>query len=70
MTGPVGILSAARAVLKEAVTATPPVVVDYLALVDPETFTDVSADHRGEAVLVVAAWVGETRLIDNVPLTL
>ncbi|MBV2361758.1 pantoate--beta-alanine ligase [Streptomonospora nanhaiensis] len=70
VTGPVGILSAARAVLDEAAQATPPVSVDYLALVDAGTFTEVAADHRGDAVLLVAAWVGRTRLIDNVPLTL
>lgn len=68
--GPAGILTAARAVLGAALRATPPVSVDYLALVDAATFTEVGDDFRGEAVLVVAAWVGETRLIDNVPLTL
>ncbi|RCV55152.1 pantoate--beta-alanine ligase [Marinitenerispora sediminis] len=70
VTGAVGILSAAREVLDEAATADPPVAVDYLSLVNPVTFTEVSGDFRGDAVLVVAAWVGETRLIDNVPLTL
>ena len=62
--------SGPAAVLGEAAHATPPVSVDYLALVDPATFTEVDGDYRGEAVLAVAAWVGETRLIDNVPLTL
>lgn len=70
VTGPVGILSAARSVLDRAASADPPVVVDYLALVDPQTFTEVPGDYRGEAVLAVAARVGSTRLIDNVPLTL
>ncbi|WP_046468612.1 pantoate--beta-alanine ligase [Allosalinactinospora lopnorensis] len=70
VTGPVGILSAARAVLDEAAVAEAPVVVDYLALVDPQTFTEVPGDYRGDAVLAVAARVGRTRLIDNVPLTL
>ncbi|MBB6175022.1 pantoate--beta-alanine ligase [Nocardiopsis mwathae] len=70
VTGPVGILSAARDVLDEAARATPPVAVDYLALVDAHTFDEVPNDFRGEAVLAVAAWVGKTRLIDNVPLTL
>lgn len=68
--GPAAVLAAARAVLSEAARATPPVSVDYLALVDPTTFTEVGDDYRGDAVLAVAAWVGETRLIDNVPLTL
>ncbi|MFC7329265.1 pantoate--beta-alanine ligase [Marinactinospora rubrisoli] len=70
VTGAIGILSAAREVLDEAATATPPVAVDYLSLVEPTTFTEVSGDYRGDAVLVVAAWVGETRLIDNVPISL
>lgn len=70
LTGPAGILGAARAVLDEAASATPPVVVDYLALVDPGTFAEVAGGYRGEAVLAVAARVGKTRLIDNVPLNL
>ncbi|PSK90891.1 pantothenate synthetase [Murinocardiopsis flavida] len=70
VTGPIGILTAARAVLAEAEAATPPVAVDYLALVDPGTFGEVTGEYRGEAVLAVAARVGATRLIDNVPLTL
>ncbi|MFD0775130.1 pantoate--beta-alanine ligase [Streptomonospora algeriensis] len=70
VTGPVGILSAARAVLDEAAAGDPPVTVDYLALVDANTFAEVPNDFRGEAVLLVAARVGRTRLIDNVPLSL
>ncbi|MYS24516.1 pantoate--beta-alanine ligase [Streptomyces sp. DvalAA-14] len=42
--------------------------VDYLALVDPVDFTEAPADHTGPAVLAVAAKVGGTRLIDNLPL--
>ncbi|UPT22217.1 pantoate--beta-alanine ligase [Thermobifida alba] len=68
--GPAAVLAAARAVLGEALHATPPVSVDYLTLVNPTTFVEVDGDYRGDAVLAVAAWVGETRLIDNVPLTL
>ncbi|MUL41851.1 pantoate--beta-alanine ligase [Streptomonospora sp. PA3] len=70
VTGPVGILSAARAVLDEAAAGDPPVTVDYLSLVDANTFAEVPGDFRGDAVLLVAARVGQTRLIDNVPLTL
>ncbi|GGU30397.1 pantoate--beta-alanine ligase [Streptomyces lavendofoliae] len=62
--------AAARAVLDEAAKADPPLRLDYVALVDPADFTDVPDDHRGEAVLAVAAKVGATRLIDNLPLTL
>lgn len=44
--------------------------LDYVALVDPGTAEEVPAAHRGPAVLAVAAVVGTTRLIDNVPLLL
>ena len=54
--------------LAEAATAQPPVELDYLALVDPATFTEVDEAYRGPAVLAVAAKVGGTRLIDNLPL--
>jgi pantoate--beta-alanine ligase len=62
--------AAAGTVLEEAAKAEPPIVLDYLALVDPADFTEVPDDHTGEAVLLVAAKVGTTRLIDNLPLTL
>lgn len=39
--------------------------VDYVALVDPETFAEVPAGFVGEALLLVAANLGTTRLIDN-----
>ncbi|WP_435190889.1 pantoate--beta-alanine ligase [Streptomyces sp. bgisy126] len=61
--------AAARAVLDEAAAAQPPLTLDYLALVDPADFTEVADDHDGEAVLAVAARVGTTRLIDNIPLS-
>jgi pantoate--beta-alanine ligase len=60
---------AAEAVLAETAT-TGRLVVDYLALVDPRDFSEVPAAFTGEAVLAVAARVGTTRLIDNLPLTL
>ncbi|WP_374117976.1 pantoate--beta-alanine ligase [Streptomyces sp. S07_1.15] len=65
---PDAVRAAARAVLDEAAERQPPLVTDYLALVDPSDFTEVPADHRGEAVLAVAARVGTTRLIDNIRL--
>ncbi|MGB6453354.1 MAG: pantoate--beta-alanine ligase, partial [Streptosporangiaceae bacterium] len=43
----------------------PPVLLDYLALADPDTFADIGSEHRGIALLLVAARVGTTRLIDN-----
>jgi pantoate--beta-alanine ligase len=66
---PGGVRSAARLVLDEAARLSPPLVLDYLALVDPDDFTEIPDDFTGEAVLAVAARVGTTRLIDNIPLT-
>ncbi|MHC5909351.1 pantoate--beta-alanine ligase, partial [Streptomyces sp. S6] len=66
---PAGIRAAARTVLDQALRADPPIALDYLALVDPADFTDIGDDFTGEAVLAVAARVGTTRLIDNLPLT-
>ncbi|MCA6092332.1 pantoate--beta-alanine ligase [Streptomyces sp. SCA3-4] len=67
--GPAAVRRSARAVLDAAAGMEPPVVLDYLALIDPADFTEVADDHSGEAVLAVAARVGTTRLIDNVHLT-
>jgi len=39
--------------------------LDYLTVVDPESFLPVDDTHRGRAVVLVAARVGATRLIDN-----
>ncbi|MFB7499706.1 pantoate--beta-alanine ligase [Streptomyces sp. NPDC056161] len=61
--------AAARTVLDEAAHYDPPLEVDYLALVDPADFTEIDDDFTGEAVLALAARVGTTRLIDNLPLT-
>ncbi|SPE53481.1 Pantothenate synthetase [Streptomyces netropsis] len=68
--GPAAVRDAARAVLDKAARSQPPLLLDYLALVDPSDFTEVPDDHTGEAVLAVAARVGTTRLIDNIPLYL
>ncbi|MFJ8350388.1 pantoate--beta-alanine ligase [Streptomyces sp. NPDC094153] len=61
--------AAAQLVLDEAARFDPPLELDYLALVDPADFTEIGDDFTGEAVLAVAARVGATRLIDNLPLT-
>jgi pantoate--beta-alanine ligase len=68
--GPAAALAAAGAVLGEAAAADPPLALDYLALVDPVTFTAVGDDHAGPALLLVAARVGTTRLIDNTQVAL
>ena len=41
------------------------VSLDYFVVVDPDTFLPVSEDFRGRALVLVAAVVGSTRLIDN-----
>jgi pantoate--beta-alanine ligase len=65
---PSAIRAASRLVLDAAATADPPLTVDYLALVDPADFREIEDGYTGPAVLAVAARVGGTRLIDNVPL--
>lgn len=46
------------------------VELDYLVVVDPETFLPVGEEARGEAIVLVAARVGTTRLIDNAVISL
>ncbi|MEO8329476.1 MAG: pantoate--beta-alanine ligase [Candidatus Nanopelagicales bacterium] len=57
-------LAAARQVLADESALR----LDYLSLVEPDGFGFVNDDYQGEALLVVAAFVGATRLIDNVSL--
>lgn len=64
------VMAAAQRVLDQAAHAGPPVVPDYLSLVEPATFTPVKPGDEGEALLLVAARVGPTRLIDNMPVPL
>ncbi len=66
--GPDAVRKAAGEVL--AAPADPPLRLDYLALVDPDTFEEAGDDHAGPARLLVAAGVGSTRLIDNTLLSL
>jgi pantoate--beta-alanine ligase len=68
--GPGAVLAAARAVLDKAAAADPPLLLDYLELVDPVTFTGVGDGYEGQALLLVAARSGTTRLIDNAPVEL
>ncbi|WP_411103339.1 pantoate--beta-alanine ligase [Streptomyces sp. cmx-4-9] len=65
---PDAVRAAAHHVLQDAVRQDPPLVLDYLALVDPQDFSEAGPDFTGRAVLAVAAKVGTTRLIDNIPL--
>lgn len=50
--------------MEASLQAEPAVRVDYLAVVDPDTLLPVG-DIRSGALLAVAAYVGGTRLIDN-----
>ena len=59
--GPSAVLTRARKVLAEG-----GVEPEYLELVDGDDFTVVMEDYRGTALLLVAARVGQTRLIDNI----
>jgi pantoate--beta-alanine ligase len=63
--GPGGVLAAARDLLDAAGGLS----VDYLALVDDDTWAEPD-DTTTAARLLVAARVGTTRLIDNVPVNL
>lgn len=66
-----GVRRAAEAVLDEAAKAEPPLVRDYVILVDPDDFTELAAGGPGgrPALLAVAGRVGTTRLIDNARFT-
>lgn len=64
--GPAAILRAGRDILARE----PELHLDYLALVDPETFAEVSPSHHGPATLAVAARTGDVHFIDNTPLTI
>jgi pantoate--beta-alanine ligase len=57
-------LAAARAVVAAA-EAEGSFRLEYLTLVNPQTLAELPEDHLGDALLLVAATVGETRLIDN-----
>lgn len=54
------ILAAAKAQLSSEAT------LEYLELVDPQSFELVDQLPAGGGLLIIAAWVGDVRLIDNV----
>ncbi|QHC65626.1 pantoate--beta-alanine ligase [Rathayibacter sp. VKM Ac-2759] len=58
------------AAAQSAAMGEPLVKLDYLAVADPTTFLPVDDDYRGPALVLVAAVVGSTRLLDNGPILL
>lgn len=62
---PEALLGAART----PIDAEPRARLEYLELIDPATFTPIDAERGNEGLMVVAAWFGEIRLIDNLPLS-
>jgi len=64
-TNPKQVIEAATAVLAKA----PEAKLDYIALVDQDTFEPLENGFSGRALLLIAARVGETRLIDNTEIT-
>ncbi|WP_098456631.1 pantoate--beta-alanine ligase [Sanguibacter antarcticus] len=63
---PAEVLAAARGMLDRSAG----VVTDYVELLDTATVEVVPESHAGQALLLVAARVGATRLIDNMAVSL
>ena len=59
--GPPGAYFSASSVF----TLAPEAKLDYLALVNPESFEPIEEGFKGQALMIVAATVGDVRLIDN-----
>jgi pantoate--beta-alanine ligase len=64
--GAEAVIAAAQSVLTGDATTE----LDYLAVVDPDTFLPIDDAAHGRALVLVAARVGETRLIDNATIAL
>jgi pantoate--beta-alanine ligase len=60
-----GGIDAALAAAQGALMGESLVKLDYLKIVNPKTFTPVDDDYKGPAIVIVAAKLGDTRLIDN-----
>jgi pantoate--beta-alanine ligase len=58
-------VDAVETVMRRIIGETPGIEVDYLAVVDPETFLAPS-DFRREVLVAGAVRIGRTRLIDNI----
>ncbi len=57
-----------EAAMTRLIWAEPLARLDYLAVADPITLDEVRS-VRGRVVLLLAVWIGETRLIDNLTVT-
>lgn len=57
----------ARAVAAQVIKQNAGLTLDYLVVVDPQTIAQADEDYRGSALTLIAARVGSTRLIDNMP---
>ena len=58
-------IDAVVAAAQSTLMGEPLVALDYLKIVSPDTFLPVDDGYRGSALVLVAARVGTTRLIDN-----
>jgi pantoate--beta-alanine ligase len=58
-------VDAVESLMRKTIAETPGIDIDYLAVVDPETFL-APADFRRVVLLAGAVRVGKTRLIDNI----
>ncbi len=54
--------------MAEIIIAEPLAALDYAAIIDPDTLEDVQ-ELKGPVAAAIAAWIGETRLIDNAIVT-
>jgi pantoate--beta-alanine ligase len=56
--------TAIRTAMLEVFATDPALTLDYAAIIDPNTLLPIDSLAHG-ALLAVAAWIGQTRLIDN-----
>jgi pantoate--beta-alanine ligase len=56
--------------VEQAMATAPAVRLDYVALINPATFEPIEAGFVGRALLIIAAQVGGTRLIDNLSISI
>jgi pantoate--beta-alanine ligase len=62
-------ISSAHREAMKVFSSNPEAKLDYLAIVNPETFEAVEDGFTGQALMIVAAEVGNVRLIDNRSIT-